>query len=519
MSTISTRPAATAADGLVPGSPRRSALRATTWCCPALLTLILGFYQSGRPELWRDELASWSFASRPVPALLATVQLSGATQAAYYLTLHYWIALAGASATAMRSISVLAMAAAAACVACAGRRLAGTQAGLAAGLVFAVVPSTSRYAQEVRYYAPQVLLAAVATLLLLRAVDRPSAGRWSAYAASLAALGYLDITALVLISGHAAWTALRWQQAGADDTRDRRLLWFIPAVGGAAAACLPMIIAGASQQAGQLYWLTRPGLGLGFLARFCANLCYSIPVAVALIVLGVIAWAVSWRLAAFCTAGALLPVVAVWIISQGPQSYFWPRYLLYTVISWALLAGIALSKVKPPAAVAAVVVLGLLGAGDQAAIRERGAHNWAAYPAAAGPGYPDYAAAAAYVAAHDQAGDGIVYQPGGMMIDLGLTYYLPDGPRQLFITRTPAQAHWLYPAYCEHPAHCLGDATRIWIVVGGHRRQPYRSLPPAQAAVLRTGYTMAGVRRVRGLTVFLLDRAVNGRSTTASSDK
>jgi mannosyltransferase len=513
MTAISTRRAATAPAGLVPGRLRRSALRATTWCGPAILTLILGFYQAGRPELWRDELASWSFASRPVPALLATVQLSGATQVAYYLLLHYWIALAGASAIAMRSVSVLAMTGAAACVACAGRRLAGAQAGLAAGLAFAVVPSTSRYAQEVRYYAPQVLLAAVATLLLLRAVDKPSAGRWSAYAASLAALGYLDITALALISGHAAWPALHWNQQ-----RDRRLLRFIPAVGGAAAACLPMIIAGASQQAGQLYWLTRPGLSLGFLGSFCANLCYSIPVAVALLGLGVLAWLVNWRPAAFCTAGALLPVAAVWIISQGPQSYFWPRYLLYTVISWALLAGLALSKVRPAAAVAALAMLGLLGAGDQVAIRERGAHNWAAYPAA-GRGYPDYAAAAAYIAARDRTGDGIVYQPGGMMINLGLAYYLPDGPRPLFISRTPAQAHWLYPAYCQHPARCLGDAARIWIVVGGHPRRPYRSLPPAQTAVLRAGYTMAGMRRVHGLTVFLLDHAVNGRSTTASSDK
>jgi hypothetical protein len=35
------------------------------WCWPALVTLAFGFYQVGRPELWRDELASWSFASRP----------------------------------------------------------------------------------------------------------------------------------------------------------------------------------------------------------------------------------------------------------------------------------------------------------------------------------------------------------------------------------------------------------------------------------------------------------------------
>jgi hypothetical protein len=44
------------------------------WCWPALLTLALGFYQVGRPELWRDELASWSFANRPVPTLIASAR-------------------------------------------------------------------------------------------------------------------------------------------------------------------------------------------------------------------------------------------------------------------------------------------------------------------------------------------------------------------------------------------------------------------------------------------------------------
>ena len=87
------------------------------WCWPALLALVLGLYQLGRPELWRDELASWSFASRPVPSLIASARHTGATQLAYYLLLHGWIAAFGDSATAMRTLSALAMAAAAACVA------------------------------------------------------------------------------------------------------------------------------------------------------------------------------------------------------------------------------------------------------------------------------------------------------------------------------------------------------------------------------------------------------------------
>jgi hypothetical protein len=47
-------------------------------------------------------------------------------------------------------------------------------------------------------------------------------------------------------------------------------------------------------------------------------------VATALIILAVLAWAVAWREAAFMTAVAIGPVAAVWLVSQGTYSYFFP---------------------------------------------------------------------------------------------------------------------------------------------------------------------------------------------------
>ena len=105
----------------------------------------------------------------------AAARNTGATQLAYYLLLHFWMAAFGDSIDAMRTLSVLTMAGAAVCVALLGRRLAGARAGLISGLVFALVPSVSRFAQEVRFYAPAVLVATLATLLLVRALDQPSA--------------------------------------------------------------------------------------------------------------------------------------------------------------------------------------------------------------------------------------------------------------------------------------------------------------------------------------------------------
>jgi len=483
------------------------------WCWPALLTLVLGFYQVGRPELWRDELSSWSFGTRPLSSLIATARHTGATQLAYYLVLHVWIMAFGASVDAMRSLSVLAMAAAAACVAAVGRRLAGDRAGLLSGLVFALVPSVSRFAQEVRFYSLEVLVAMLATLLLLRALDRPSARRWLAYAACLALLGYVDLVALSVIAGHAAWVALRWWQ-----DRDHRPLWFAGAAAAGLAACLPLVVLGSAQAADQVKWISRPGLDLAAFSMFGRNLFYSTSVAAALIVLALLAWAVAWQQAAFMTAVAVLPVAVVWLASQGPYSYFFPRYLLLTVGAWAILAGIVLSRLDLKVAVAGLAVVAILGAGDQQVIRAPGAHDWTTYPVGRGGSYQGYAQAAQVVARQARPGDGIVYQSQAgaqrwLMIGYGLQYYLardlPPGtpaPHPLFIAETGAQASGLYPLPCRHPAGCLGAEPRIWIVASGSPRSPYSALTRAQAALLRQHYRLSAVRHAPSMTVFLLVR-------------
>src|SRR6516164_10937510 len=101
-----------------------------TWAAPLVVTAALGLFEIGGPQLWRDELASWSAASRTLPQLWAMVHNIDAVLGIYYLGLHLWMAVFGQSATAMRLPSVLAMAAAAAVVALSGRRLGGGAAGL-----------------------------------------------------------------------------------------------------------------------------------------------------------------------------------------------------------------------------------------------------------------------------------------------------------------------------------------------------------------------------------------------------
>ena len=371
------------------------------------------------------------------------------------------------------------MAGAAACVTLVGRRLADTRAGLLAGLAFALVPSVSRFAQEMRSYAFEVLVATLATLMLLRALERPAVHRWAAYGVCVAALGYLDPVALAAVTGHAAVVAMRWWR-----DRDGRLFWFVPAALAGFAAWVPLALISWHEESGQVGWILRPGLDLTVFSFFARNLFYSTSVATAFILLAILAWAVDRRPAAFATALALVPVAAVWLVSQGPHAFFFPRYLLPTVGAWAMLAGIGLARVDGRAAAAVVLTLALLGAGDQQVIRSPGAHNWTYYPVGSGITYPDFAGAAAFIAREARAGDGVVYPAGGQewqMINLGVQYYLEHDlgpaalPHQLFLAGAAVQLQHLYQVFCGDPAACLGNAPRTWVVVSGDTRIPRRA--------------------------------------------
>ena len=509
------------------GLAARVAARAMriVWVWPALLMLTVGCYRVTGPELWRDELSSWSFASRPIPELTATVQHSDASQLAYYLLLHYWIAAFGDSVLVMRLLSVLAMTGAAVCVTLIGRRLADGRAGLLGGLVFALVPSVSRFSQETRFYALEVLVAMLATLALLCALERPGIGRWALYACSVAVLGYVDLVALCLLAGHAVAVALQlwqnWRRSRADQlsgtrasrTRTFGILAFLPAAAVGCAACLPLALVGLGQANDQVGWIPRPGLSFSAFDFFGRNLFYSTSAAAALIIVAVFAWAVAWRAAAIASAIAIVPVAVLWGASQGAVSYFFPRYLLFTVGAWAILAGVALSKLDVRVAAAAVLVFGILGAGDQRVIREQGAHNWAEYPVSDGTTYWDYLDAAAIVARQARSGDGIIY-PGQwhswMMINFGVQYYLARSlpvarmPREVFVSVTAAAAEALYPHLCLHPARCLGQTPRVWIVTNGHSRNLYNEIPKNEAALLRAHYHPTEPRHLPDLTIALL---------------
>ncbi|MFI7605841.1 glycosyltransferase family 39 protein [Micromonospora sp. NPDC049366] len=471
-----------------------------TWVAPALLTLVITTVGLDRAQPWRDELATWSASTRSVGDL---VRLAGTIDAAtgpYYLLMHGWLALAGDSVIALRLPSVLAMTGAAALTAVLARRLVDARAGLLAGLLFAVLPGTSRYAQEARPYALATLLAVLATLLLAEALRRPGWGRWAWYAAVLAALGLTHLIALTLLAPHAlaVLAAHRLGLTPTTDGPDRRRWRWVPAVLPALILVAPLVVIGRSQRGRQLNWvhLVRPD----DLTALPGGLTQSSVVGGVLVGVALLGAArLGWR--ALLPGGAvLLPVLL--LFAAGAVVPLWvPRYLLFVVPFACLLAGAALATAPLPGALALVAVAGLLGLPDQAALRRT--HEW---PRSAPI---DYQGVARIVAAGQQPGDAVVYSPrhSWLFLDLGLEYHLRgERPRDALEVEGQARRGDLWAAECDRPAECLAGVPRVWLVVTGRHVDPVAAVPGAKGAALRDGFTVQRVWQRPGLTVALLSR-------------
>ncbi|MFI9237105.1 hypothetical protein [Streptomyces sp. NPDC053079] len=106
--------------------------------------------------------------------------------------------------------SAVAVAVAAAGLVWLGRLLGGPRLGLCAGLLLAVLPTASRYAQEARSFAFVMAVAVLATGALVKALSSSARSRWLVcYAVLMALLGWFNVMGLLLVAAHAVTVALR----------------------------------------------------------------------------------------------------------------------------------------------------------------------------------------------------------------------------------------------------------------------------------------------------------------------
>lgn len=401
--------------------PRR--WRAWQLAVPAGATLAMTLWGITTASFWRDEAATLSVLRRPMPAFWRMLDHTDVVHGLYYLILWPLVRVLGFGELGARPGSAVAMAGAAAGVTAIGRRLLSPRIGLAAGLMFATLPLTSRYGQEARSYAMVMALAVLASYLLVRIIEADEQGaaqrRWlAAYAAVLTLLGWANLVSLLIVPAHAVtllWSArsARAQLAGGQPgagalARRRRAAGWLIAVAVAGALVVPLVALAWRQRHGTQRFLTMTTFSsVGSVPR---GLTGSWLVCIAVLALGLAVAAIRGpirtALTRLCVPWLLLPPFL--LLGMGLVTPIYdPRYILFCVPALALLAGSWLDAVGARAAAwwgnrsrtttAGVAVIALLGLPAQFAYRAPDGHG------------DNVRQVAQILADHEHSGDGVLY--------------------------------------------------------------------------------------------------------------
>ncbi|MFJ6198154.1 glycosyltransferase family 39 protein [Micromonospora sp. NPDC092111] len=471
--------------GTAPGRPATDTpgWRVAAWLVPALLMGALGVVRAGVPGLRTEELATWGRATSSWRDNWSTLGAGDATVVPYHLLIRGWTEVFGSSDLALRAPSVLAMAGAAALVGRLAARMFTPGTGVLAGVLLALLPTSTRYAQEAQPYALTLLVAVLATSLLVPAMDRPGSWRFAGYGGALLVLGLSDVFALLLLAGH-GWVVFAFRRPAA-------VRWLVAASVGA----LP----GAA-----LLWLTTrhgalpPGSGpsLELLAATPGELFGGTALGVVLLALALFSLPLRYP-SAVHTAWAVVPPLALLPVTQVTPIWL-PQWLLFTVPAWATLGAVALARARARWSAGVLAAIVLIGVPAQVAVRGPDGHQQATRQLAE------------IIERRLRPGDGVVYgsaDPGGDGAGRNvLARYLPAD-------RRPSDVFAAGPARVDGPlpvaertdlATCLRGVRRLWVIRLGDQADPVRAIGAAKERALRSGYQVAQVWRPTGFTLALL---------------
>ncbi|GGN75865.1 hypothetical protein GCM10010112_47540 [Actinoplanes lobatus] len=433
------------------------------WALPAVVTAMLGGWRLTGAALWADELATWGAVRLSWERLWRLADAVDVVLTPYYAGLKAFAAIAGTGTTALRLPSLLAMILTALVVVALGRRAGGDAAGLGAGLLFAVLPVTSRYAQEARPYALVMLGAALALLALVRLLERPTVARAAVYAAAVTATGLCHpLSGLLMIAGHAlaGWRLpRRWLPAA--------LAGSLPAL----ALCLS-----AAGQSAQISWIALVG------PQTVRNLPQQLFVSAVVggLILG-LAILGPWSQRALVGAG-LVPIAL--LLAAGLFTPVWvARYVLITVPALVVLAAWAAVQAGRTHLTAVVALAAFLGYPAQLDIREPAGHG------------QDSARIAAVIRPLYRPGDVAVFPDSHYSIawaprDLYQRYLPAPRPPDVLATTGQRLTGRLQARECPDAA-CLGAPDRIWVIRVDSPADPLQDMTAAKRDRIGDGYRIA----------------------------
>ncbi|MEO8908050.1 MAG: glycosyltransferase family 39 protein [Microbacteriaceae bacterium] len=492
------------------------------------LAVVLGFLGfavaaagSWIPSLWGDEAASIMSAERSWPSLFAMLGHIDSVHGAYYVFLHGWIDLFGASAFSVRLPSAIATGLATAGLVILAHRLGGYRLAAVSAVVYMIIPRVTYMGGEAREYAFTATCAVWLTVLLVHLVRTRSRSRlaWLSYGLLVAASVYVFLYLAMMLLVHAAILI--------SATRDRRMLrrWLLAGVGGILLAA-PAIYYDLSE-GGQISFLANR-VTVDFTGFFIDQWFWSVPFAIAAwlcIACAAGAFATRWirdwrrRHAAAAQADGIVgsrwpsfAVVAVaWFVIPPTllvsvnlvHAVYAARYLSFVTPAVAMMiaAGVCvlMRRWMVVAAVCALVALAV-----PSYLSQRGPFGM--------PGGSDWSAVAATIAANAHAGDAIVFTEGGSpsLNPRSAKYLYPEpfrGLDDVTLVRPYAQTAGIWDVtepVSQAAARLANGDGRVWLVL---HTGPGTPAHPAQLTQLRAlGYSVASAVPENHDVVYLLER-------------
>jgi len=311
-----------------------------------VLALGLRLYGAGTREIWYDDAFSFFLAKQSLGQIVSGTA-ADTMPPLYYFLLHYWMKF-GESLFVLRLLGVLLSLATLAVVIDLGRRLAGIEAGLWAGMIVAVAPFQIYHAQELRMYTLLGLAQVSYIWFFVRLQQREDGasvvwlwvgliftGVMAMYSHNLAVFGL--ILPDIYLALKRAWKELR------------KLAVAQVLVLGLAAPWLVMI-PGQIDKIQAAFWTIRPGLVEVMQAILQAHIF--LPLEGAVMIAGALLsiWCIvlvaieTWKqrktpgvgLLSLLTLG--LPIL-LFTASYAMRPIFVPRGLILSMLTYAILAG------------------------------------------------------------------------------------------------------------------------------------------------------------------------------------
>ncbi|MGH8973323.1 MAG: glycosyltransferase family 39 protein [Acidimicrobiia bacterium] len=312
------------------------------YAVPLLLVTVAAVARIGDAALWRDEIASVQFATRPLGDLVHLLLGTEANMGPYYLVLHFWMRL-GESDVWIRALSVLGGLTSVVLTVALGQRWFGRAVGVVAGVLLAVHPMFLDYLTEARAYS-WAMAAALAATLAIRMDD--GTVRTVRYGVATGVGIALNLVNGLFLVAHACAFVT---------TRARRSMWasFARGIVLGGIIVLPVIPPLWSNRHSQVTWISH----LSPVGFFAAAKDLAGGRVLAVMIGGVLLWTFyrCWRLdlirsqppVALLMASICVPIVGLALVSTV-QPLFVDRYMIGVVPF--LVLGVSFGLVRPIAA-------------------------------------------------------------------------------------------------------------------------------------------------------------------------